>query len=292
METRAQKERVNRYKWLLKFQHMFSMDPRGLFGGLGLLWNQKVDIQILSSSPNFIHVAILVIETWVRFESTFVYGNSVFQQTRGLWDKLLTLHNDRNSPWCCIGDFNEMLSIHDKEGTRPIQQNRIELFRSFLDRAGLMDFELKGCRFTWTSNPRDGVVTKEKIDQVLFNWDWQFQYSHAIALALPSVGLDHSPIVLHTMSKTKTAYAFKFEAFWEDHEDCNRVIEEGYNGESVKGSSWQRLLAKSKSCKKNLQQWHKHTFKRANREIVFLKGKLNFYLIKVMKVMIWSKLAS
>lgn len=37
-----------------------------------------------------------------------------------------------------------------------------------------MDFELKGCIFTQVSNPRNGVVTKERIDRVLVSWGWQF----------------------------------------------------------------------------------------------------------------------
>lgn len=104
---------------------MFTVDPRGLSGGLGLLWNRTVDIQILSSSPNFIHVAIRVIESSDWFECTFVYANPIFQQRMNLWDKLLVLPSKRNLPWCCIGDFNEMLSASDKEGIRPIQQNRV-----------------------------------------------------------------------------------------------------------------------------------------------------------------------
>lgn len=170
METRAPKERIVRYRRMLKFQHDFSVEPRGFSGGLCLLWTRNVEIQVISSSLNFIHVNVFLLESKDVFECTFVYGNPIFQQRRNLWDKILALLTNRNSPWCCLGDFNEMLSNHDKDGARPLQQNRVDLFRSFLDRAGLMDLELKGCRFTWHSNPRNGVVTKEKIDRVLCNW--------------------------------------------------------------------------------------------------------------------------
>lgn len=45
----------------------------------------------------------------------------------------------------------------EKEGSRPMDSNRMALF---------MDLELKGCKFTWISNPRDEVTTKEKLDRV------------------------------------------------------------------------------------------------------------------------------
>lgn len=64
----------------------------------------------------------------------------------------------RGGPWCCIGDFNEMNSITEKDGSRPVAPIRISLFREFLDSIGLMDMDLKG-KFTWTSNSRDGIVT-------------------------------------------------------------------------------------------------------------------------------------
>lgn len=171
-----------------------------------------------------------------------------------------------------------MLSFQDKDGLRPIHQNRADLFRTFLDQAGLMDCDMKGCKFAWSSNPRDGVVTKEKIDRVLFNWVWRFQHPHAIAIALPTVGSDHSPIVLYSSPKAKSGTSFKFEAYWEEHDDCNRIIEEGWNGDNIADPPWQKLLIKSKTCTKSLQRWHKNTFKRADREITQLKGRLKFLL--------------
>lgn len=71
------------------------------------------------------------------------------------------------TPWLCMGDFNEMISQEEKEGTRPVDIRRMELFRNFLNVTKLMDTDLKGCNFTWVSNPRDGVITKEKLDRVL-----------------------------------------------------------------------------------------------------------------------------
>lgn len=278
METRAHKERIKRYKRMLKFQHAFSVDPRGLSGGLGLFWSQNIDLQILASSANFIHTAVLVKESKEFFECTFVYGNPIFQQRRSLWDKILAFHLNRNAPWCCLGDFNEMLSMHDKEGIRPIHQNQVDLFRKFLDIAGLIDLDLKGCKFTWHSNPRNGIVTKERIDRVLVNWAWRLNHSHAVAVALPSIGSDHSPIVLHSSPKAKSGVLFKFEAFWEEHEDCNRIIENGWHDEGRDDSPWNKLLDRTNSCKKYLQQWHHNTFKRADKEILRLKGRLKFLL--------------
>lgn len=60
----------------------------------------------------------------------------------------------------------------------------------------LMDFNLQGRRFTWLSNPREGVITRQRIDHVLANWEWRENFPHALATALPIINSDHSPIIL------------------------------------------------------------------------------------------------
>lgn len=278
METRATTEHFLRCRRTFKFQNAFAVEARGLSGGMRLLRNQNVEVQIISATLNFIHVVITVSDRREIFECTFVYGNPTFQHRTNLWDKIISLHSNRNIPWCCIGDFNEMLSIHDKDGLRPIHQNRVDIFRDFLDKAGLMDFELKGYKFTRVSNPRNGVVTIERIDRVLVNWGWRFQYPQALGIVVPIIGSHCSPITLCTKPKTKSGVPFKFEAFWEEHEDCNKIIEEGWQSSSQEDSPWVSLLDKTKACKKSLHEWHRRTFKRANEEIWRLKGKLNWLL--------------
>lgn len=153
----------------LKFHNCFSVDPRGLSGGLCLFWTGKVHIQIFQHSPNYIHSAISFVESKDEFDCSFIYGNPVFQQRRRLWSSILAFQEDKNRQWCCIGDFNEILDHFEKDGIRPYHHRRAELFRDFLNISGLMDMELKGCAFTWLSNPRDGVIIREKMDRILAN---------------------------------------------------------------------------------------------------------------------------
>lgn len=74
---------------------------------------------------------------------------------------------------------------------------RLSLFRDFINSTGLMDIDLKGNKFTRASNPRDGVVTYQKIDRIMDNWRWRFLYPHDTGVTLPIINSDHSPLVLH-----------------------------------------------------------------------------------------------
>lgn len=47
METKSSKERIEKVKRALQFKESFVVDPRGLSGGLCLLWNVKVNLEVL-----------------------------------------------------------------------------------------------------------------------------------------------------------------------------------------------------------------------------------------------------
>lgn len=288
METKAQRDKVEKIKRSLKFSSVFCVDPIGLSGGLCLLWRDKVNIQVRQSSPNFIH-SFVSVKGGHDYECTFIYGNPIPQQRRGLWSRIAALQTSKNNAWACIGDFNEVLSHFEKDGLRPINQENACLFRQFLNDTGLMDLNLNGCKFTWASNRRNGFVTREKLDRVLVNWPWRSCYPHAIGLALPFVSSDHSPIVLQPSPNDKSGVSFKYEAFWEEHPDCRDVIRKGWVGLTEEDNPWKKYIERANSCKRELQRWHKKQFKRADEEIYKLKERLKGILNNDQHSAHWSE---
>lgn len=167
-----------------------------------------------------------------------------------------------------------MLVHSDKCGIRSLDEFRAGFFRDFLNNTGLMEIELKGCRFTWASNPRNGVVVREKLDRALGNWAWRSIFPHALVTALPIVSSDHSPLIFLPLPKHKSGRSFRFEAFWDAHPECQKVIQDGWNQVVLDGDPWGNLQGKIKACKTALLSWQKNTFRRADREILNLKEKL------------------
>lgn len=41
------------------------------------------------------------------------------------------------------------------------------------------------------------------------------------------ISSNHSPIILEPKPNLKSGHSFKFEAFWNEHEDCHQVIQRG-----------------------------------------------------------------
>lgn len=69
--------------------------------------------------------------------------------------------------------------------------------------------------------------------------------------------------------------AFKFEAMWEDHVNCQEVIQQGWDGVLNSDDAWNSFLDKAKSCQRGLVKWHKKEFRRADEQILKLKQRLS-----------------
>ncbi|XP_057761078.1 uncharacterized protein LOC130981503 [Arachis stenosperma] len=138
----------------------------------------------------------------------------------------------------------------------------------------LMDLDIKGGRFTWFGNPRNGVITRERIDRALVNWEWRALYQQASLKTLPAISSDHSPLILNMNQIQKTEKNFKFEAFWTDHEECENIVKRGWEKEDIQGCVWKGITRRMENCKEELTNWSKKTLKRADKEICKLKEEL------------------
>lgn len=54
-------------------------------------------------------------------------------------------------------------------------------------------------------------------------------YSHALGLALPIVNSDHSHVVLIPNPPSRSARYFKYESYWEGHDECRSIVKEGWS---------------------------------------------------------------
>lgn len=133
----------------------------------------------------------------------------------------------------------------------------MENFCHFINSASLMDMDLKGYKFTWVSNPRNGFVTREKLDRVLVNWEWRKLFQNASSEALPIISSVDSPILLTFCLKGRSDRQFKYEAFWEEKEECREVVLQGWGKGAVEGSAWETLTSKSKTCRAELMSWQR-----------------------------------
>ena len=121
-----------------------------------------------------------------------------------------------DSPWVCIGDFNEVLSVNEKEGGVDRLSRSIEKFRCCLESTGLRDMGYIGSWFTWAVQRRDYGCIRERIDRALINFDWKTKFPQVRLYHLSNSTSDHCILLLRFDSTKrniqKSKRIFRFES--------------------------------------------------------------------------------
>ncbi|RYR18269.1 hypothetical protein Ahy_B03g062876 [Arachis hypogaea] len=253
---------------------MFCVEPRGLSGGLSLLWKSNTNINVYELCDNYIK-ANININNDLNWQGIFVYGNPVFQKRRRLWHELTVSNMSKEVPQAYLGDFNDILNQYEKVGIHPQPRIYLETFRRFVDDNDLIDIDLKGNKYTWFSNPRNNVITRKRLDRVLVNWKWLQIYQNVNLRASPAVTSDHCALILDTQQRVRIKKDFKFEAYWVEHEECKEVIQRSWKWEDGSRNCWNQFTKKRNRCIRELMEWSSRKFKRADKKIERKKIELH-----------------
>jgi endonuclease/exonuclease/phosphatase family metal-dependent hydrolase len=180
-------------------------------GGVMLLWKRGINIQLMFSHPNYIDVSVQesLDKVW---RLTGVYGEPRWDDKYKTWERIRELHAQSNLPWVLIGDFNEILYSHEKEGGNPRPQIYMQALRDVLEDCNLSDLRFSGEPFTW----RRGRI-RERLDRGLANNAWRTLHPEASVHHLDYMRSDYRPILLETdnlMLVNNPAKSKKFEARW------------------------------------------------------------------------------
>jgi hypothetical protein len=122
METQINKCRPENLRFSLGFDSSFAVSSSGRSGGLGLFWNNDVDVSVKKYS-NY-HIGTIVSEHRKElWRMSFIYGEPDRSLRYRTWDIMKQMRSDMDLPWVCIGDFNEILKREEQLG--PNTQGRI-----------------------------------------------------------------------------------------------------------------------------------------------------------------------
>jgi len=126
-KTHLGKAKAEILKRKLGCDHFIIHESDGRSGGLLMLWRKDIVIQNQGVSQYFIDVVIRGNEEW---RLTGIYGEPSWDKKQLTWETLRSLHGNSSLPWLAIGDFNEFLFHHEKEGGRARSQAQLQAFRN------------------------------------------------------------------------------------------------------------------------------------------------------------------
>jgi hypothetical protein len=236
----------------------------GRSGGILLLWKKEIKIKMIFSAPKYIDVKVSesVDKIW-RLNG--FYGEPRWEDRHLAWDKIHELHNSFDLPWVIIGDFNEILFSHEKEGGNPRPQIMMQNFRDALADCNLEDLGYSGDPFTW----RRGRI-KEHLDRCLANNSWNVMHPGALVQHLNYIRSDHRPILLDTeykqIEQNQRIGPVRFEAKWLREKGFRELVEKEW--EKVTSSAHDEgVLAKLSTLHSALHAWDREVLKQPKRRL-------------------------
>jgi hypothetical protein len=286
-ETQLHKNRVESLARSLGFDRSYAVSSSGRSGGLGLFWNNGINIEILPYSQYHID-AIVSSPTMEPWRLTCVYGEAQVSERHKTWDLLKHIKSSYPHPWMCIGDFNEVLRREEHMGVNDRNTAQIMAFRETVDVCGLSDLGFTGINWTFEKKVTGGTYCRVRLDRALASPCWCARYPLAEVCHLSaSATSDHIPILLKLEptqhAEQRTQPLFRFETMWETHSEFKPMLEHVWT-EGEKCSSMHGLQEKLASLSSSLSTWGSSTFGHVRKEIRQLKQELEQFRADPLRV--------
>jgi hypothetical protein len=100
----------------------------GRSGGLVMPWKNEVKLQENNIHTNYIDAIVDGDNDETKWRLTGIYGESSWENKYKTWERLRELHGMIEMRWLVIGDWNEILYSHEKEGAIRDPCNICKLF--------------------------------------------------------------------------------------------------------------------------------------------------------------------
>lgn len=205
----------------------------GRSGGLQVFWKSKINLHLRAVSRLYIDVDVVENDDFIwRFMG--MYGEQRSDQKELIRWALRTLNAARSHPWPCLGDFNEVLSGCEKEGSHQRRQICMDHFREALEHCALSDLGFKEDMFIWrNNNHRCAGYIREHLDRALTDNSWCTRVPAFREINGKHCHSNHHPVILITEDTSDVqvrggALGFGFLAGSVQEDNCEEIVENAW----------------------------------------------------------------
>uniref|UniRef100_A0A2N9J7Z2 Reverse transcriptase domain-containing protein n=1 Tax=Fagus sylvatica TaxID=28930 RepID=A0A2N9J7Z2_FAGSY len=246
---------------------------------IDLAINYVPGIPIFSESiNNNNHIDAIIREgTADGWRLTGVYGALETQKREETWVLLRHLASMSQLPWCCIGDFNEIVKLEEMKGSHSRPDRQMKGFRSALDEYGLVDLRFRGFPFTWSNNKDPPFTTWVRLDRAVATMEWIQLFPRAMVEHVDVAKSDHKCLWLSCSPPVTTRpkrRPFRFEEAWMTDVGCEEIIRKVWDS-SYRGTRMFSVWQKIQECKIQLSSWSRSHFGSIKKKIEALKLKIH-----------------
>ena len=113
---------MEKVKFRLGFPNGLIVPSRGRSGGFTLPWFSDTNLKTKNFSSHHINAIITKLGNGLLWRFTGFYGHPETHLREESKKLLYFLRNQFNLPWFCYGDFNEILSMNEKQGVHNVHK--------------------------------------------------------------------------------------------------------------------------------------------------------------------------
>lgn len=210
------------------YAHHASSLAEGQSGGILVLWNNELNIELVGQTRQEIHLRVQVCTQPISLLFA-IYCLPYFSFKHILWNNLHSISQSINLPFL-VGDFKIVIIPNEKLGGKPVPFKPINMFTKNLNSCNLNDLGFHGSPYTWSNNRYSNKrsLIKERIDRFLGNDKWMDKFPDSKNFHLHSYLSDHIPIILNT-SSYKNKRPFRFESMWYNDPSFHNVENNSWN---------------------------------------------------------------
>ena len=260
METRLFASSLEWLRIRLNMRGCLGVERQGQGGGLALMWDASVNVDIQSYSSHHINAEVRQSDG-TQWRITGFYGYPEVALRDRSWALLRHLGTLSDVPWLALGDFNEITQQEKLSGRLDRNANQMAAFREALLDCSLLDLGYVGPAFTWSNNRLHSDLVRARLDRGVANSQWTQLFPSAQVQHIPVACSDHMGIVIDTMmghhvqnNPRRRKRLFRFEKKWIREAGCEQVIKDAWEIQPI-GTDMYRVAEKIKQCRINLLQW-------------------------------------
>ena len=267
---------MEKIKFKLGFTNGLCVSSRGRSGGLALFWSSDTKLEIKSYSNHHIDAIITETVTGLVWRFTGFYGYPETHLREESWKLLSYLHSQFNLPWFCCGDFNEILSMSEKDGGAQRSQNQMDGFRRIINHCGFKDLGYCGPDFTWCNMKEGSNRISLRLDRAFATNEWLGYFKEPTVHHLADSTSDHCILAISDSPppSRRNKRRFHFEAMWVKREDCHDVIEEAWHSGTLSATP-EGIASNLQRCASALASWNQNVVGNISKKLAEKRKALN-----------------
>ena len=235
----------------LGYDHLITVEPLGLIGGLAVMWKDNYQVVVHSSDKRIIDLKVLCGST--SFFLSCVYVDPVQAKRQEVWDSLVSMGLYRDEAWILAGDFNELLSNDEKSGGAIRSDSSFWNFRNMVQNYKLREIRYTGNCLSWCGWRENGWV-KCELDRSFGNNNWFSLFPKTNMEYLELWASDHRPIFIGFALEKEDVRKGRF---FFDKRMLSREVFEDLVRKSWEGKAGDRSCTtdRIRRCRRKIMNW-------------------------------------